>query len=85
MATEFVQFKNSKRESGLIFAMFSLGLCVRQRQSDRESRQVFYHIGEYYSAVSEAGPSKVMLGDGMRAISSLTLTKCELEKCLESL
>lgn len=35
-----------------------------------------------YSAVSEAGPPKVRLGAGMKAISSLALTKCELVKSL---
>jgi len=34
-------------------------------------------IIEYYSAVSGAGPLKVMLGAGMKAISSLALTECE--------
>lgn len=38
-----------------------------------------------YSAVSGAGPPKVKLGAGMKAISSLALTKCELGKGLESL
>lgn len=38
-----------------------------------------------YSAVSGAGPPKVKLGAGMKAISSLALTKCELRKSLESL
>lgn len=38
-----------------------------------------------YSAVSGAGPPKVKLGTGMKAISSLALTKCELCKSLESL
>lgn len=38
-----------------------------------------------YSAVSGAGPPKVKLGAGMKAISSLALTKCELDKSLESL
>lgn len=38
-----------------------------------------------YSAVSGAGPPKVTLGAGMKAISSLALTKCELGKSLESL
>lgn len=38
-----------------------------------------------YSAVSGAGPPKVKLGAGMKAISSLALTKCELCKSLESL
>lgn len=38
-----------------------------------------------YSAVSGAGPPKVKLGAGMKAISSLALTKCELGKSLESL
>lgn len=38
-----------------------------------------------YSAVSGAGPPKVKPGAGMKAISSLALTKCELGKSLESL
>lgn len=38
-----------------------------------------------YSAVSGAGPPKVKLGAGMKAISSLALTKCELRKSLEPL
>lgn len=42
-------------------------------------------ILQCYSAVSSAGPPKVMLSAGMKAISSLALTKCETEKCLESL
>ena len=47
---------------------------------------MFYHVVQLSTqSVSLAGPSKVMLGAGMKAISSLSLTKCESEKRLESL
>ncbi len=45
-----------------------------------EDERGFYHV-----VLLSAGPSKVMLGAGMKAISSLTLTECEPKKCLESL
>lgn len=57
-------------------------VCVCERQDER----VFYHVVQLSTqSVSLAGPSKVMLGAGMKAISSLSLTKCESEKRLESL
>ena len=80
-AFEFVQFNNSKREMINIYSAMWSYVCMGVGQ------KVFTGQGfitQYDSAVSSTGPPKVMHGAGMKVISSLSLTKCEQEKCLES-
>lgn len=71
-------FQGERADSYLLCAT-EVCVCVWERE-----RVNGCFIMSYYSAVSSAGPPKVMLGAGMKAISSLALTKCEPEKCLES-
>lgn len=67
-----------------------------QREKDREGINIYSVVPKrqwermgavFYLVVllSRAGPPKVMHGAGMTAISSLSLTERELEKCLEAL